>query len=157
MKKINIKSLITSILIPILTGILSSLLTIDSMGNFMSVKKTPLSPPEIIFPIVWTALYILMGVSSYLIKESGKSKILIKRVLNIYYISLFINFFWSIIFFNLRAYTFAFIWLLILFITVVLTYIKYYDIRKSAAYLQIPYITWIIFAGYLNLMISILN
>ncbi len=155
MPKIKNKSaLIIAILIPIAIGALSALIS-NNMEVYQTLNKPPLSPPSITFPIVWTILFILMGISSYIIYMSNsKGK---NTALKIYGIQLFFNFCWSIIFFALNQYLFAFIWLLILIALIIIMIIKFYNIIPLAAYLQIPYLLWCIFASYLNLMIYILN
>ena len=153
--KEKLKTYIISIVIPLIVGGLSAMFTFSNMNIYDEINKPFLSPPGVVFPIVWTILYILMGISSAMIKLSdseNKSDALI-----IYRFSLLINFFWSIIFFNMRAYNFAFVWLIALWLFVLYTIIKYSKINKTAAILQIPYLLWLTFAGYLNLMISILN
>ena len=129
--------------------------TFNNMNIYDEINKPLLSPPSVVFPIVWTILYILMGISSAMIKLSDNENK--PDALIIYRFSLFINFFWSIIFFNMHAYNFAFVWLIALWLFVLYTIIKYSKINKTAAYLQIPYLLWLTFAGYLNIMISILN
>lgn len=125
------------------------------MEIYKYLDKPSLSPPAIVFPIVWTILYILMGVSSYLIYESNSEKK--DNALIIYGIQLVLNFFWTIIFFLLNLRLLAFIWIIILLIFVVLMIVSFYKINKKAAYLQIPYLLWVIFATYLNYMLYILN
>jgi len=146
-----------SILISLGTGLLSALITSGSMDIYSRVETPPLSPPPILFPIVWTVLYILMGISAAMIYTSaadGKKK---KAALTVYGISLFFNFGWSLFFFSLQAFLFSFIWLLILLILIIKTVFDYYSVNKTAALLQIPYILWVTFAGYLNLGIWLLN
>lgn len=117
------------------------------------INKPELSPPKIVFPIVWTILYILLGISNYIINKNGK-----KEVPNlIYYIGLGINLVWPFIFFNLKEYLVALIWLIILIIFVITMIIEYFKINKLAAYLQIPYIIWLLFALYLNYQVFLLN
>ena len=160
MKKNKIITLIIAIIIPLVVGGMSSFLTKDAMMIFDSVKKPPLSPPGILFPIVWTILYVMMGVSSYLIykeKDNVNVKAEVKNLLIIYTVQLVFNFSWSIIFFKFSMYKFAFVWLLILWALVLLYIIKSYKINKVASYLMIPYLMWMTFAGYLNIMIAILN
>lgn len=154
----KIKPYIISVIIALLTGGLSALLTAGNMDIYNEVNTPPLSPPSILFPIVWTLLYVLMGISAALI-HTDKSSLSSdrQRALTVYGISLFVNFFWSILFFNLQAYLFAFIWLLLLLGLIVKTITEYYKIRPIAAYLQIPYLLWVAFAGYLNLGIWLLN
>ncbi|MBE6708510.1 MAG: tryptophan-rich sensory protein [Ruminococcaceae bacterium] len=155
--KIRWKTLLICIAIPLLVGLISGLISRGGMEIFETVSKPPLSPPGFLFPIVWTILYILMGISSYLVLSSGASKGEVANALSTYGIQLFFNFFWSIIFFNLELYTFAFVWLAALWIFILLTIIRFSKISKPAAYLMIPYILWVSFAGYLNLGIAILN
>ena len=145
------KPYIIEILIALAVGGLSAYLTKDSMATFEALKKPPLSPPAILFPVVWTILFILMGISAGMIyKKSGS-------VPFIYRLSLIVNFLWSIIFFNMEAYLFAFVWLLLLLVLIILTITEYAKIDKTAAYLQLPYLIWVIFAGYLNFFIWYLN
>lgn len=160
MKKNNIITLIIAIIIPLVVGGMSSFLTKDAMMIFDSVKKPPLSPPGILFPIVWTILYVMMGVSSYLVyveKDNVNVKGLVKSTLIIYGVQLFFNFFWSILFFKYSLYMVAFIWLVILWILVFVFIKNAFKINKIASYLMMPYLMWMTFAGYLNIMIAILN
>ncbi len=154
--KIHLKKLIISILIPLAVGGLSALLTMGSMESFEQLNKPPLSPPGWLFPVVWSILFILMGIASYLVYVSKRSDER-KSALTFYAVQLFFNFVWSLLFFNLEAYLFAFIWLVALWILIIITAIKFYRISKPAGYLLIPYILWVTFAGYLNLAIYILN
>jgi tryptophan-rich sensory protein len=110
-----------------------------------------------VFPVAWTILYILMGVSDYLIETSNYNTGKKNRALITYYISLFFNFFWSFIFFTFRQYLFAFIWLLVLLALVVTYTVKYFKINKTAGLLNIPYIFWLVFAGILNFSVYLLN
>lgn len=155
MNKLQNKStLIISILIPIAIGFLSALIS-GNMSAYSDLNKPPLSPPAFIFPIVWTVLYILMGISSYFIYISeNKNK---NKALKIYAIQLFFNFFWSIIFFGLSQYLLAFLWLIALIFIIIMMIYQFYQIKPLLAYLQIPYLLWCIFAAYLNLMIYIMN
>ena len=154
----KIKPYAISILISLGVGGLSALITQGNMDLYGEVKAPPLAPPSILFPIVWTALYILMGISAAMI-YLGKNTDLKKRsaALATYASSLVVNFAWSIIFFNFKAYFFAFIWLLLLLYFIVKTIVQYKEINKAAAYLQIPYALWVTFAGYLSFGIWILN
>lgn len=149
MKKVNIKKLIISIGIPLILGFIVGLITRNSMEEFKLLNKPKLSPPGYLFPIVWSILYILMGISSYLI-NSKKSK-------EVYYFSLFFNLFWSIIFFTLKLRLVAFLWLVVLVILVIKMIILFYKENKTAGLLQLPYLLWLLFAGYLNLSIYLLN
>lgn len=155
--KFNYKLLVLCIAIPLAIGSLSGFLTSESMEMFSSINKPPLSPPAILFPIVWTILYILMGIASYLILISGQEKNRIKNALTVYSLQLIFNFFWSIWFFNFGWYLFAFSWLIILWILIFNTIVSFYAISKPAAYLLLPYLLWVTFAGYLNFAIYLLN
>ena len=152
-KKFSIVAFTVFMIIPIATGLLASYLTTGNMSIYDNIIKPPLSPPSIVFPIVWSVLYVLMGISSYLVYQNTE-KI---GPLFTYFLSLFVNFFWSIIFFNWQEFGFAFIWLLLLWFLLLLTIIDYWKISKPAAILQIPYLIWVTFAGYLNFMIWLLN
>ena len=158
-KKLNeVLLFVVALIIPLGTGILSAILTRGNMNLYEQVKTPPLSPPPILFPIVWTALYALMGVSSGLVyrdlARDGKNG---RQGLLFYGLSLIFNFFWSIFFFNMRAYLFSFVWLLCLLALIVLTILRYRKVSAPAAYLQIPYALWVAFAGYLNIGIWLLN
>ncbi len=155
--KLKPKALIISLLISLGVGALSGFLTKDSMKIFESLTKSALSPPGVAFPIVWTVLFILMGVSAYLVWTSDAPRIQKQRALTVYGVQLAANFLWSIIFFNLDAYLFAFIWLLLLWVLIIAMIYLFSKISKPAAYLQIPYLLWVSFAGYLNFAIYLLN
>ncbi len=154
--KIDFKKLIINIAIPLGVGALSALISMGSMETFATLNKPPLSPPGWLFPVVWSILYILMGISSYLITESGKPA-RAKTALTVYGVQLFFNFMWSIIFFNFEAYLFAFIWLIALLVLIIANAYLFYQIDRRAGLLFIPYILWVIFAGYLNFGIFLLN
>lgn len=148
----NWKKLIICILIPIGVGFLCSIF-ID-MNSFDALEK-PFDIPKIIFPIVWSILYLLMGISSYLVLMS--KNIFKDEALLVYGVQLIVNLIWPFIFFNMGAFLFAFIWLILLIFLVIVMIIKFYSVDKRAAYLQIPYLLWLFFAGYLNFMIYYLN
>ena len=152
----NIKNkahLIIAIFIPLAVGVLSSLLS-GSM-SYSAFNKPSFSPPSYLFPIVWTVLYILMGISSYIIYSSNSPDK--RKALTTYAIQLFFNFFWSILFFGLSQYLLAFVWLILLIVLIVVMIYQFYQIQPVAAYLQIPYLLWCLFAAYLNFTIYMLN
>lgn len=149
----KIKPYVISILIALFVGALSAFFTKDNMEIYSQINQPPLAPPSFIFPIVWTVLFTLMGISSAIVYLKNTSS----NALTVYAIQLVVNFLWSIIFFNFRAYLFAFIWILLLWILIVIMLYKFYKVNKLAAYLQIPYLLWVTFATYLNFMIFILN
>ena len=155
--KINWKLLIKCIAIPLIVGAVSGLLTRNAMMDFEVLNKPPLSPPAWLFPVVWTILYTLMGISSYLVKTSGADEKDIFDALNIYFYQLVVNFLWPIFFFNFQWYLFSFVWLVLLWILVVQMIKRFDGISKAAAYLNIPYLLWLTFAAYLNFAIWWLN
>jgi len=148
---------ILCVLIPLFVGQLSSALTAENISILDSLDKPPLFPPDLIFPIVWTILYILMGIASYLVLVSNADPNDIVDAISAYLLQLAVNFFWSIFFFNFQAFLFSFLWLVLLWILVALTIYNFAQVSKTAAYLMIPYLVWITFAGYLNLSIFLLN
>ena len=154
----TVKPYIISVLAALAVGGLSALLTKGNMGFLETINKPPLSPPSFLFPIVWTVLFILMGISSaYVYKNKKRNPDAASTGLTVYIFSLAVNFFWSIIFFNLRAFMFSFIWLVLLWVLIIITIREYAKVSRGAAYLQVPYLLWVTFAGYLNFMIYIMN
>lgn len=152
----KIKPYFFSILIALAVGGLSALLTKNSMGIYETINRPALAPPMIVFPIAWSVLFILMGISSAMIYNE-RDNTDVSGALKTYGFQLVVNFFWSIIFFNMQAYLFAFIWLIVLWILILIMIVQFYKIKPLAAYLQIPYLLWVTFAGYLTLMIYLLN
>ncbi len=139
-------------------GGLSALFTAGNMKIFDSVKMPPLSPPAAVFPIVWTVLYALMGVSAGRVwQKKDLNRRFASAGLEIFAISLAFNFFWSIFFFNCKSFLFSFGWLVLLFVQVLFTVIFYRRVDRLAGNLQIPYLLWVAFAGYLNFGIFLLN
>lgn len=154
--KVNWKFLLVNIAIALLVGGLAGILTSGSVYIYQEINVPDFSPPGFVFPIVWTILYILMGVSAYLIHQSEESNEK-EDALLIYRIQLFLNFMWSLIFFNLQAYLFAFVILVVLWVAILVMIVRFYNINPLAGKLQIPYLVWVTFAGILNLAIVILN
>ncbi len=154
----KVKTYVISILIPLIVGGLAAFLTRNNMMLYDEIVKPPLAPPPILFPIVWTILYVLMGISSARVSlmKKGKEK-LATEALAIYWIQLGFNFFWSLIFFNARAFLAAFLWLIALWALILYMILKFSKIDLAAAIMNIPYLLWVTFAGYLNLMIYLLN
>ncbi len=146
--KINFKKLITIILVTFLVGGIFSFFTMNN-DTYQNLIK-PFEIPTIVFPIVWSIIYLLISISYYLV--SGN-----KKTLKIYALQLVINSLWTLIFFGLNMYLFAFFWLLLLLGVVIYMTVEFYKIDKRTLYLNIPYILWLLFAGYLNLSIYLLN
>lgn len=155
--KINWKILFICIAISLIAGGVAGFISKNSMNAFTALNKPPLSPPGWLFPVVWTILYLLMGIASYLILTSDAPLKDVGNALKLYFIQLFFNFLWPILFFQLELYSFAFIWLIVLWLLILATTISFSRISKPAAYLMVPYLLWVTFAGYLNLGIAILN
>ncbi len=154
----KIRPYVISIVIALAVGGISALLTMNNMDLYSRIEQPPLAPPSWLFPVVWTILYILMGTGAALVYNRKEFKPEETRnALIVYAVNLVLNFFWSIIFFNLEAYLFAFIWLVALWIVIIAMIISFRKVSPVAAYLQIPYLIWVTFAGYLNLAIYILN
>jgi tryptophan-rich sensory protein len=139
------------IVLTLLVGALSGFISMEAMGDYATLDKPILSPPAWLFPVVWSILFILMGIGA------ARFYIKIGRVSLLFVIQLIFNFFWSIIFFNLENYLLAFVWLVILWALILLCTVLFYGIDKRAGYLMIPYLLWVTFAGYLNFGIYLLN
>ena len=145
---IKLKSLFWNLFIPLAGGAIVGFLTKNSMNVYNNVARPALAPPPIVFPIVWSILYVLMGISSYLIYES--KSIYKEKSLYVYYIQL-------ILFFSGNMFLVAFFILLLLRGRVIWMTGLFYKVKPVAAYLQIPYLIWLGFAAYLNLSIGFLN
>jgi len=145
------------IVITELVGLLAGLLTREATQIYgTTIQQPPLAPPAIVFPIVWTILYALMGVSAarvYLMPPSVARS----RGLLLYLVQLIFNFFWSIIFFNFQAFGLAFVWLVVLWVLILWMIFTFRRVDPLAAWLQIPYLLWVTFAGYLNYGVWMLN
>ena len=138
-------------------GFLAGWLTREGTEIYKSViQKPPLSPPSIVFPIVWAILFALMGIGAARVYLSPKTP---ERSmgLNIFIVQLVVNFLWSLIFFNIQAYGFAFFWLLLLWGLILWMILTFRKTDTLAALLQIPYLLWVTFAAYLNFGVWQLN
>lgn len=156
--KSTVKTYIFFIVFTLAVGGLAAFLTKDNMNIYESIVKPPFAPPPIVFPIVWGILYTVMAVGASMVfikcKDEGYSMI---PAIPLYFVQLAVNFFWSIIFFNLQNFLFAFLWLLLLFLLVAAMSIAFHRIDKVAGLIQIPYLLWIAFAGILNYAVFVLN
>ena len=138
-------------------GLLAGVLTREATALYSRMTvKPPLSPPAWIFPVVWTVLYALMGISAARVSLKQESRAR-SRGLNIFVAQLIVNFFWSLIFFNARAYGFALVWLMLLWTLIVWMIYAFGKVDRRAALLQIPYLLWVTFAAYLNYGVWKLN
>lgn len=156
MKKIDYKSLILNIIFALVAGVIGALLG-GNMDDFSSLNKPWFAPPAIVFPIVWTILYILMGISTYLVCENNTDRKFKKRACFIYLAQLLVNVLWTPLFFRFKLYLLSFFWIILLIVLVGIMIVKFYKIKPLAGYLQIPYILWLIFASILNFSIYLLN
>lgn len=155
--KIKPGVLAVSIAIPLAAGAIAGLASAGSMDALEALTKPPLSPPGWLFPVVWSILYVMMGIASYLVFTSGADRKSIKTALTVYGVQLFFNFAWTFLFFNFELYGLAFVWLLVLWILITFNIALFSQINKTAAYLMVPYLIWVTFAAYLNLAIALLN
>ena len=153
MNKNNIFRAIFQIFFPLLVGSIVGLIISNNI-DYEVLRQPPLSPPSWLFPVIWSILYLLMGIGYYLYnKNTGGDE----KVSKIYYLQLFVNALWSIIFFVWKLRFFAIVWIIILIILVVYLFILYYKEYKLSSYLLIPYIIWLLFATYLNIGVYLLN
>ena len=138
------KKLLASLAVPLAIGGLSALLTKDSMETFDSLNKPALSPPGWLFPVVWTVLFVLMGIACYIVVTAGGGN---RAALTLYGVQLLFNLLWSLIFFRAEAYLAAFVWLVLLWLLISATTVLFYRISKPAGLLMLPYLLWVTFAG----------
>lgn len=149
------KTYLISILIPLAVGGISALLGMNGMAEYRQLVKPPLAPPGFVFPIVWTILFIFMGISSALIFGSRKPER--GGALAVYALQLLVNFFWTIFFFRYHWRLFSFFWIILLIVLVFFMIRHFRRINPLAGNLQIPYLLWLIFAAYLNLGVFFFN
>ena len=143
--------LLVSLLISLGTGVIAGFLTFGSMAQYQEMYHPPLAPPGWVFPVVWLFLYTLMGIASYRIYLKNPKA----EALKLYLIQLAVNFFWPVFFFNLGWQVFAAVWLLVLWYLVYLCTKTFSEISRTAGYLMIPYLVWLTFAAYLNIVIAL--
>ncbi|HSQ33804.1 MAG TPA: TspO/MBR family protein [Peptostreptococcaceae bacterium] len=158
----DVRNFLISILIPLLVGATSYMLSriigkIANVAMYSDLIKPTFAPPALVFPIVWTILYILMGISAYKIWKKGYYKIPVRDSLFYYNLQLFLNFIWSILFFGLGLRLTALIDLLLLIVVVIIMNLKFYKLNKKTAYLNLPYLLWLTYAGVLNYYVWMLN
>ncbi len=152
--KIKWKPLLFWTLGTLVVGAFSSVVG-GTMKGFDGINTPPITPAPVVFSVAWTILYLLMGISAYLVYESKGG--MTKKSLALYIAQLAVNFLWPVFFFRLHAFTFSFIWLLLLLVLVIMMTVNFWSIRPAAGYLHIPYILWLVFAGVLNCMVITLN
>lgn len=145
------------VLVSLGVGALSSLATSNNMDVFTKIARPPYTPPAIVFPIVWTVLYILMGIGAGRVYCSDAPDEKKKSAIGTYIVQLIINFFGAFFFFNFNAYLLSFLWAALLWVFVVLMAYRFFKVDKLAGYLQIPYVLWSTFATFLSLSIFLMN
>jgi len=156
MKNTNLRVYAFFILLSEAIGVVSGLISASGIAAYEAAAKSALTPPAILFPIVWTILYALMGIGAARVWLSPPSQERTRGVA-VFFVQLAVNFFWSIIFFNLQAYGFAFLWILVLWILIVLMILLFRESDRIAAWLQSPYLIWVTFAAYLTYIAWMLN
>lgn len=157
MKKRRWVPYIVFILISEAVGGLAALLTRGGMELYKTaLVKPPLSPPGIVFPVVWVILYLLMGVGAARIYLTPRGRVRTEALI-LFFVQLGFNFVWSLLFFNLEAFGLAFVWLAALWAIIVWMTLTFRELDRPAAWLQAPYILWVLFAGYLNYGVWLLN
>lgn len=144
--------LIIAIALPLLVGGLAVLISGGATGSFV---KPPFSPPDWVFPVVWNILYIMLGISSYLIYKDSDYKF--NDALKAYFYQLFVNFIWPIVFFRFEYYTAAAVVLGVLILLVIGNIIEFYKLNRTAGLLLVPYLIWCLYALYLNIGVAVLN
>lgn len=149
----KIKTYAISILVPVLLGAAIALLTMGSI-DYNTLIKPPLSPPSWLFPVAWSVLYVLMGISHGILKSKGLTT---HDTETVYYVQLGVNLLWPVIFFIPEWRLFALVWIVALDILIIIMAVRFYRRDRAAGFLQIPYILWVLFATYLNLGIYLLN
>ncbi len=153
----NIFQLLVFIAVPLAVGFLSARLSGNNMEEYQNLIQPSFAPPGWVFPVVWTMLYILMGIASYRIYSTGSYRPQVKSALFFYGLQLLANFLWSILFFGLQLRGIALLWLIFLWILILITTIKFYRLDKVAGFLMVPYLIWVSFAGILNYYVWQLN
>lgn len=154
----NIAKLIASILICQLAGIIGSFFTAPSITTwYMNLKKPAFNPPNWLFAPVWTTLFLLMGISLYIIWNKGLEDEKVKLAVIIFSIQLILNILWSFLFFGLKFPFLGFLEIILLWFAILVNIIKFYNISKTAGLLLVPYILWVSFAAILNFFIFRLN
>ena len=142
--------LVVSFSIIAILVLISMIFTKGTMDFYKEIIKPDIAPPAILFPIVWTVLYTIIAITLYRFIDD-------KGVRNLILVNLFINIIWPILFFRFKLILFSIFWLILIIISLILLLLKIYKKDKVYAYLNLPYLLWLFFALYLNLMIYMLN
>ena len=145
------------IAIPLILGGISALAVKGSMAEYAMIEQPPLSPPGWLFPVAWSLLYVLMGAASYLVLSSAAPLYERRSALKLYAVQLVVNVLWPPVFFGLGLYLAALAWLVLLWVLVLVTALRFRRVSRPAACLLAPYIVWLTFAAYLNFGVWLLN
>ncbi len=157
-EEVDWKKLLISIVVCQIPGILGSIFTVNSISTwYVSLDKPALVPPDWSFSIVWTLLYLLMGISLYIVWKRGWDQPQIKNAISLFGVQLFLNFLWSYLFFGLRSPEAGIVGIIVLWLSIAASILLFYRISRPAGILLLPYILWVTFAAYLNYSIMILN
>ncbi len=151
---IHLRKLISSLVLTVGTGLLAGVLSGNQGDVYSTLIQPPLAPPGWVFGLVWTVLYILMGVSLYLVRNTPGIH---KKETTAFYVQLLINFLWPILFFQFRLYCFSVLWIILLVAALIYTILLFYRVNPASAWILIPYLLWCLFATYLNIGVCLLN
>ncbi|KCZ71937.1 tryptophan-rich sensory protein [Candidatus Methanoperedens nitroreducens] len=157
-KVTEVTRLVVSVTICLFAGLIGSVFTAPSIPAwYTTLEKPPFTPPDWLFAPVWTALFVLMGISAFLVWRKGLNNKQVKNALGIFAIQLVLNVLWSAMFFGLRSPLAGLIGISVLWIAILATILKFSKISKVAGLLLVPYILWVSFAAVLNFFIWRLN
>jgi benzodiazapine receptor len=157
-KKDNIVKLVAAVLVCQFAGIIGSVFTTPNIATwYASISKPDFTPPSWVFAPVWTTLFLLMGISLYLVWGRGLGKKDVKLAVSVFGIQLVLNIVWSVLFFGLQNPFLAFAEIVLLWIAILVTIVLFYRISEKAGLLLVPYILWVSFATFLNYSIWMLN
>ena len=157
-KKFQVFPFIISLAITLAIGFVASIFTRPEIGGwYATLKKPSFNPPNIAFPLVWTILYVLMAIAAYLVWKQRNRVVTYRTTAVIYFIQLLLNFFWSIVFFGMHQILGALVIIVLLWVSLIFNIKWFGKFSKTAAWLLVPYILWVSFAGLLNLNIYLLN
>lgn len=154
----NIVKAIIAIAIPLMVGATSGFFTISGVESwYQTIQKPSWNPPNWIFGPVWTTLYVMMGIALFLVWKEDTSEELKKIAIGLFAVQLTLNFFWSFIFFNQQQPGWALVEIIAMWFFILLTIFAFAQVNKTAAWLLVPYISWVSFASILNYTIWQLN
>ena len=151
----KIRSYLFFPIVALLTGGAAGWLIRDSFDHFEQINKPVFTPPALVFPIVWSILYLLMGIGAARVAQNQTPQR--ELALTLFAAQLVVNFFWPILFFRLDAYALGVVWIILLFVLASAMTWNFYQIDRLAGLIQLPYLIWLVFAGILNLSVAIMN